>query len=169
MSINKVTLIGNLGKDPEVRYMPNGDAVANFSLATSETWKDKQTGERKEKTEWHKVVVFGKLAEIAGEFVRKGSKLYIEGKLQTRKWQGQDGQDKYTTEVVLQGFGCVLEMLNKVEAQHQGAIAQQQQPPMQQQPQQQAAPQYQQPQQSALQQQAPQYQQAPQPQQYNGG
>jgi len=98
--INKVILIGNLGKDPEVRYMPSGGAVANLTLATSENWKDKSTGENQERTEWHRVVMFGRLGEIAGEYLKKGSKVYIEGKLQTRKWQGQDGQDRYTTEIV---------------------------------------------------------------------
>ena len=98
--INKVILIGNLGRDPEVRYSPNGAAIANLSVATSESWKDKNTGEQVEKTEWHRVVMFRRLAEIAGEYLKKGSKVYIEGKLQTRKWQGQDGQDRYTTEIV---------------------------------------------------------------------
>lgn len=97
--VNKVILIGNLGSDPDVRYMPNGGAVANFSLATSESWKDKQTGEMKEQTEWHRVSLFGRLAEIAGEYLRKGSKVYIEGSLRTRKWQDQSGQDRYTTEI----------------------------------------------------------------------
>lgn len=98
--INKVILIGNLGQDPEVKYMPSGDAVANISIATSESWKDKQTGENVEKTEWHRVVFFKRLAEIAGEYLKKGSKIYIEGKLQTRKWQAQDGSDRYSTEIV---------------------------------------------------------------------
>lgn len=98
--INKVILIGNLGRDPEVRYMPSGGAVANLAVATSETWKDKNTGENQERTEWHRVVMFGRLGEIAGEYLKKGSKVYLEGKLQTRKWQGQDGQDRYTTEIV---------------------------------------------------------------------
>lgn len=98
--INKVILIGNLGKDPETRYMPSGGAVTNLTLATSESWKDKQTGEQKENTEWHRIVFFNRLAEIAAEYLRKGSKVYIEGRLQTRKWQGQDGQDRYTTEIV---------------------------------------------------------------------
>lgn len=98
--INKVILIGNLGADPEVRYMPNGGAVANLRLATSESWKDKQTGEQQERTEWHRVVLYGRLGEIAGEYLKKGSKVYIEGRLQTRKWQGQDGQERYTTEIV---------------------------------------------------------------------
>lgn len=98
--INKVILIGNLGKDPDVRYMPNGQAVANITLATSESWKDKNSGEQQERTEWHRVVFFRRLAEIAGEYLKKGSKVYIEGKLQTRKWQDQNGQDRYTTEIV---------------------------------------------------------------------
>ncbi|GAA5219017.1 single-stranded DNA-binding protein [Corallincola platygyrae] len=98
--VNKVILVGNLGQDPEVRYMPNGAAVANFTVATSETWKDKQTGEQKEQTEWHRVTMYRRLAEIAGEYLRKGSKVYIEGRLQTRKWQDQQGQDRYTTEII---------------------------------------------------------------------
>ncbi len=98
--LNKVTLIGRLGADPEVRYMPTGGAVANINLATNFRWKDKQTGERKENTEWHRVVFFNRLAEIAGEYLKKGSQLYVEGRLQTRKWQGQDGQDRYTTEII---------------------------------------------------------------------
>ena len=99
--INKVILVGNLGQDPEIRYTADGRPIANFSVATSETWKDRNSGERREKTEWHRVVVFGKLAEICGEYLSKGRQVYIEGKLQTRKWQGQDGQDRYTTEVVV--------------------------------------------------------------------
>lgn len=98
--INKVILVGNLGTDPEVRYMPNGNAVATLALATSDTWKDKQTGERQERTEWHRVVCFNRLGEIAGEYLRKGSKIYIEGSLRTRKWQDQNGNDRYTTEIV---------------------------------------------------------------------
>lgn len=98
--VNKVILIGNLGQDPEVNYMPSGDAVTNISIATSEQWKDKQTGEVQERTEWHKVVFFKRLAEIVGEYLKKGSKVYIEGSLRTRKWQGQDGQDRYSTEIV---------------------------------------------------------------------
>jgi len=98
--INKVILIGNIGKDPEVRYSPNGAAIANISVATSEEWKDKNTGEKVSKTEWHRIVMFKRLAEIAGEYLKKGSKVYIEGKLQTRKWQDKDGNDKYTTEIV---------------------------------------------------------------------
>ena len=97
--INKVIIVGNLGGDPETRYMPSGSAVTNMTVATNESWKDKQTGEQKERTEWHKVVMFDRLAEIAAEYLRKGSQVYIEGKLQTRKWQGKDGQDRYTTEV----------------------------------------------------------------------
>jgi len=110
--VNKVIILGNLGKDPEVRFMPNGGGVANLTIATSETWKDKQTGEQKEKTEWHRVVMFGKLAEIAGEYLKKGSKVYIEGSLQTRKWTNQQGQDQYTTEVVVQGFNGTMQMLD---------------------------------------------------------
>lgn len=98
--INKVILIGNLGADPETRYMPSGGAVTNINVATSETWKDKQTGQPQERTEWHRCVFFNRLAEIAGEYLKKGSKVYIEGSLRTRKWQGQDGQDRYTTEIV---------------------------------------------------------------------
>ncbi|MCB1875562.1 MAG: single-stranded DNA-binding protein [Chromatiales bacterium] len=98
--VNKVILIGNLGNDPEVRYMPSGGAVANVSIATSETWKDKQSGDQQERTEWHRVVFFNRLAEIVGEYLRKGAKVYVEGSLRTRKWQGQDGQDRYTTEIV---------------------------------------------------------------------
>lgn len=99
--VNKVIIVGNLGQDPEVRYMPNGGAVANITLATSESWKDKNTGEQKEITEWHRVVMFGKLAEIAGEYLRKGSQVYIEGQFRTRKWQDQAGQDRWTTEIVV--------------------------------------------------------------------
>lgn len=98
--INKVILVGHLGRDPEVRYSPGGGAVANVTIATSDTWKDKQTGEQQDRTEWHRVVFFGRLAEIAGEYLRKGRQVYVEGRLQTRKWQGQDGQDRYTTEIV---------------------------------------------------------------------
>ncbi len=98
-SVNKVILVGNLGRDPEVKYMPNGDAVCNFSIATTETWKDKQ-GQKQEKTEWHNIVIFRKLAEIAGEYLKKGRPVYIEGRLQTRKWQTKEGDDRYTTEIV---------------------------------------------------------------------
>lgn len=98
-SLNKVEIIGNLGNDPEVRYMPSGGAVANLSIATTESWKDKNTGEKKEQTEWHRVVIFGKLAEVAGEYLRKGSKVFIEGGLRTRKWTDQQGVERYTTEI----------------------------------------------------------------------
>lgn len=111
-SVNKVILVGNLGADPDIRNTQGGDKIANFTVATSERWKDKNTGEQREKTEWHRVVIFGKTAEIAERFLHKGSKVYIEGKLQTRKWQDQSGADKYTTEVVIQGFGGVLTMLD---------------------------------------------------------
>ena len=161
--INKVIVVGNLGNDPEMRYMPNGNAVANITVATSESWKDKTTGEQKEKTEWHRVAIFGKLAEIAGQYLRKGSQVYIEGQLQTRKWQDQSGQDRYTTEIVVQGFNGVMQMLGGKSGgnnegwgqpvQPQQAPQQQQQPPMQQRPMQQ-------------QQRPPMQQQAPQ-QQYN--
>jgi single-strand DNA-binding protein len=98
-SVNKVILVGNLGADPESRYMPNGDAVVNIRLATTESWKDKASGEKKELTEWHRVVFYRKLAEIAGQYLKKGSQVYIEGRIRTRKWQDKDGQDRYTTEV----------------------------------------------------------------------
>jgi single-strand DNA-binding protein len=98
--VNKVILIGNLGQDPEVKYMPSGGAVTNVTIATSETWKDKSSGEKQERTEWHRVVFFQRLAEIAGEYLKKGSKVYVEGRLQTRKWQDKDGQDRYTTEII---------------------------------------------------------------------
>lgn len=112
-SVNKVILIGNLGRDPEVRSFQNGGKVCNLRIATSETWKDRNTGERREKTEWHSVAIFQEgLVRIAEQYLRKGSKVYIEGALQTRKWQDQSGQDKYSTEVVLQGYGGVLTMLD---------------------------------------------------------
>lgn len=98
-SLNKVLLIGNLGADPEIRYMPNGDAVTNVRLATTDSWKDKASGDRREITEWHRVVFYRRLAEIAGEYLRKGSSVYIEGRIRTRKWQDKDGQDRYTTEI----------------------------------------------------------------------
>jgi|SRR5579863_8076915 len=98
--VNKVILIGNLGKDPEIRYAPNGGAVANVTVATSESWKDKATGEKQERTEWHRVVFFGRLAEIVGEYLKKGAQVYLEGRLQTRKWQDKEGKERYTTEVV---------------------------------------------------------------------
>jgi len=113
--INKVILVGNLGQDPEIRYTPDGRPIANFSIATSETWNDKNTGERREKTEWHRVVVFGKLAEICGEYLSKGRQVYIEGKLQTRKWQTKEGQDRWTTEVVVDMRGT-MQMLGPREA-----------------------------------------------------
>ncbi|SCB89810.1 single-strand binding protein [Gilliamella bombicola] len=109
--INKVILVGHLGQDPEVRYMQNGNVVANFSIATSESWKDKQTNETRDRTEWHRVIIFGKLAEIAGEYCKKGSQVYLEGQLQTRKWQDQSGQDRYTTEVVINPIGGTLQIL----------------------------------------------------------
>ena len=109
-SVNKVILVGNLGADPEVRNLPSGGKVVNLSIATSENWKDKNTGERREKTEWHRVVIFSEgLARVAESYLRKGSKVYIEGQLQTRKWQDQSGQDKYSTEIVLQGFMTLLD------------------------------------------------------------
>ncbi len=110
--INKVILVGNLGKDPEVRYTTDEKPIANITLATSETWKDKSSGERKEKTEWHRVVFFGGVANIVKQYLRKGSKVYIEGKVQTRKWQDNSGQDRYTTEVVVDGFNGVMQMLD---------------------------------------------------------
>lgn len=164
--VNKVILVGNLGNDPEVRYMPNGGAVANITIATSETWRDKATGENREKTEWHRVVLFGKLAEVAGEYLRKGSQVYIEGQLQTRKWQNQQGQDQYTTEIVVQGFNGVMQMLGGRQnqggqgmgapmggQQQQGGWGQPQQPAAQN-----FAPQQQQQQQAPAQQPAPQQQ-----------
>ncbi|KLQ32529.1 single-stranded DNA-binding protein [Enterobacter bugandensis] len=108
--VNKVILVGNLGQDPEVRYMPSGGAVANITIATSESWRDKQTGEQKEQTEWHRVVLFGKLAEVAGEYLKKGSQVYIEGQLRTRKWTDQQGVEKYTTEIVV-NVGGTMQML----------------------------------------------------------
>lgn len=151
--INKVILVGNCGQDPETRYLPSGGAVTNVSIATSETWKDKQTGQPQERTEWHRVVFFNRLGEIAGEYLKKGSKVYVEGSLRTRKWQGQDGQDRYTTEIV----ASEMQMLDSRTGDQGGYGGQQQQ---YQQPQQQPQQQYQQPQQ----QQAPQQpQSAPQP------
>ncbi len=112
-SVNKVILVGNLGKDPEVRRMTSGDPVVNLSVATSESWRDKASGERKEKTEWHRVVIFNKnLAEVAEKYLRKGAKVYVEGQLQTRKWTDKDGAEKYSTEVVLQNFRGELTMLD---------------------------------------------------------
>ena len=114
-TVNKVILIGNLGRDPETRYMPDGGAITNISIATTDKWKDK-AGEMQEKTEWHRVAFFGKLAEIAGEYLKKGSQVYVEGRLQTRKWQDKEGQDKYTTEVVAN----VMQMLGSRQGQGQG-------------------------------------------------
>jgi len=159
--VNKVIIVGNLGQDPEVRFMPNGSAVANFTVATSESWKDKQTGEQKEKTEWHRIVIYQRLAEIAGEYLKKGSKVYLEGRLQTRKWQNQQGADQYTTEIV-------ANEMQMLDSRGQGGMQQgggfQQQAP-QSAPQQQGGftPQgqqagFQQPQQGGFQQQAPQQQ-----------
>src|SRR6202521_4465700 len=120
-SVNKVILIGNLGKDPEIRRMQDGRPIANFSVATSETWRDKETGERKEKTEWHRVVIFNEgLAKIAEQYLKKGSKVYLEGSLQTRKWQDQSGQDRYSTAVVLQGFNSVVTMLDRASGSGSG-------------------------------------------------
>ncbi|MCW8332436.1 single-stranded DNA-binding protein [Vibrio sp. SCSIO 43135] len=168
--VNKVILVGNLGNDPEIRYMPSGGAVANITIATSESWRDKATGEQREKTEWHRVALFGKLAEVAGEYLRKGSQVYVEGQLQTRKWQDQSGQDRYTTEVVVQGFNGVMQMLGGRgqgggqpqgmggQPQQQGGWGQPQQPAMQHQP----AQQHQQPAQKQAPQQAqPQYNEPP--------
>lgn len=138
--VNKVIILGTLGQDPEVRYMPNGGAVANVSVATSESWNDKATGEKKEQTEWHRVVIFGKLAEIAGEYLRKGSQVYFEGQLRTRKWTDNAGVEKYTTEIVIQQMGGVMQMIGgkrddsqqqrQQSGQQQGARSGQQQPPM---------------------------------------
>jgi single-strand DNA-binding protein len=118
-SVNKVILIGNLGKDPETRHAPSGDAICNISVATTETWKDKATGERREATEWHRVVFFGRTAEVAAQYLRKGSQVYIEGRLQTRKWQDQNGQDRYTTEI----RGDAMKMLGARESGGSGNAA----------------------------------------------
>ncbi|EGM9638938.1 TPA: single-stranded DNA-binding protein [Escherichia coli] len=125
--INKVILIGNLGQDPDIRYMPNGGAVASIALATSETWRDKTTGEMREQTEWHRVVLFGKLAEVASEYLRKGAQVYIEGQLRTRKWTDQTGQERYTTEVVVH-TGGTMQMLGSRQNSAQGGRGQPQQP-----------------------------------------
>ncbi|ERF77260.1 single-stranded DNA-binding protein [Gallibacterium anatis] len=119
--INKVIIVGNLGTEPEVRTMPNGEAVANISVATSESWIDKNTGEKRELTEWHRIVFYRRQAEIVGEYLRKGSKVYVEGRLRTRKWQDQNGQDRYTTEIQ----GDILQMLNSRTERYQGEVAQQ--------------------------------------------
>ncbi|MDH1897805.1 single-stranded DNA-binding protein [Aeromonas caviae] len=126
--INKVILIGNLGQDPEVRYMSGGKAVTSITLATSETWRDKQTGEAKERTEWHRVVFMGMLAEVAGKHLKKGSQVYAEGKLRTRKWQDQSGQERYTTEVLVDSFTGVLQMLGGKPQQGSSQKAQSQPP-----------------------------------------
>jgi single-strand DNA-binding protein len=144
--VNRVIIIGNLGKDPEVRYTADGKAVASLTVATSESWKD-QSGQVQEKTEWHRISIFGKLAEIAGEYLRKGSQAYFEGKLQTRKWTNKEGQDQYTTEIVLDPFNGVMQMLggkgdnsgqqsqqNQAQPQQNQAVPQQQRPQQNQQP-----------------------------------
>lgn len=149
--VNKVIIVGNCGQDPEVRYSPSGMCFCNVSIATSESWKDKQSGEQKERTEWHRVVLQGKLAEIAGEYLKKGSQAYFEGKLQTRKWQDQSGQDKYTTEIVVDSFTGVMQLLGGKPQGQQGqqqAGTQQQRQQAQQQwasPQQQRQPAYNEP------------------------
>jgi single-strand DNA-binding protein len=112
--INKVILIGNLGATPELKYAAGGNAILNLSLATSETWTDKNTGQKQEKTEWHRVVLFGKLAELVSKYCNKGSKLYVEGKLQTRKWTNKEGKDQYTTEVIVSGFNGTVQMLDSI-------------------------------------------------------
>lgn len=142
--VNKVIILGRIGQDPEIRFMPNGNAVANISVATSEKWKDKQTGQQQESTEWHRVVVFGKLAEICGEYLRKGSEVYFEGKLKTRKWTDQQGVEKYTTEIIVDINGQ-MQMLGGGNNQSQQSNNQSQggynAPQQQQRPQQQSAPQ----------------------------
>lgn len=164
--INKVILVGNLGQDPETKYMPSGGAVTNVSVATSETWKDKNTGQPQERTEWHRVVFFNRLAEIAGEYLKKGSKVYVEGSLRTRKWQGQDGQDRYTTEIVASEMQMLDGRGDGGGNYNQGGYDQTPQQQPQRQPMQQQQGGYQQPaQQQAQQQQAPQQQ----PQQPAGG
>ena len=126
--INKVILVGNLGAKPEIKYASNGNAISNLSVATSESWTDKSTGQKQERTEWHRVSLFGKVAEIAGQYLDKGSKVYVEGKLQTRKWQDQNGQDRYTTEVVISGFSGTLQMLDRRDDMNSSAPSQQSQP-----------------------------------------
>ena len=126
--INKVILVGNLGAKPEIKYASNGNAISNLSVATSESWTDKSTGQKQERTEWHRVSLFGKVAEIAGQYLDKGSKVYVEGKLQTRKWQDQSGQDRYTTEVVISGFNGTLQMLDRRDDMNSNATVQQSQP-----------------------------------------
>nr|DAP79641.1 MAG TPA: Single strand binding protein [Caudoviricetes sp.] len=129
--VNRVIIIGRLGQDPEVRYSPSGTAFANLIVATSEQWRDKQTGEQKEQTEWHRVVMSGKLVEIASEYLRKGSEVYLEGKLRTRKWQDQSGQDRFTTEVIV-GVGGTMQMLGGIGGSKQQAASRQSQKPQQQ-------------------------------------
>ena len=126
--INKVILVGNLGAKPEIKYASNGNAISNLSVATSESWTDKSTGQKQERTEWHRVSLFGKVAEIAGQYLDKGSKVYVEGKLQTRKWQDQNGQDRYTTEVVISGYSGTLQMLDRRDVMNSNAPSQQSQP-----------------------------------------
>ena len=133
--INKVILVGNLGAKPEIKYASNGNAISNLSVATSESWNDKSTGQKQERTEWHRVSLFGKVAEIAGQYLDKGSKVYVEGKLQTRKWQDQNGQDRYTTEVVISGFSGTLQMLDRRDDMNSSAPSQQSQPQAQSAPQ----------------------------------
>jgi single-strand DNA-binding protein len=123
--VNKVILVGNLGADPETRYMPSGGAVTNLRIATADSWKDKQTGEKQERTEWHRVVLFNRLAEVAAEYLRKGSQVYLEGRIQTRKWQGQDGQDRYSTEIVANE----MQMLGKASGGGGGSGGYQSAPP----------------------------------------
>ena len=130
--INKVILVGNLGAKPEIKYASNGNAISNLSIATSESWTDKSTGQKQERTEWHRVSLFGKVAEIAGQYLDKGSKVYVEGKLQTRKWQDQSGQDRYTTEVVISGYSGTLQMLDRRDDMNSNTPVQQSQPQTQQ-------------------------------------
>ena len=126
--INKVILVGNLGAKPEIKYASNGNAISNLSVATSESWTDKSTGQKQDRTEWHRVSLFGKVAEIAGQYLDKGSKVYVEGKLQTRKWQDQNGQDRYTTEVVVSGFSGTLQMLDRRDDMNSNSATQNSQP-----------------------------------------
>jgi len=126
--INKVILVGNLGAKPEIKYASNGNAISNLSVATSESWTDKSTGQKQDRTEWHRVSLFGKVAEIAGQYLDKGSKVYVEGKLQTRKWQDQNGQDRYTTEVVVSGFNGTLQMLDRRDDMNSNPASQSSQP-----------------------------------------
>ena len=154
-SINKVILVGNLGQDPEVKYMPSGGAVTNISIATTDSWTDKSSGQKQEKTEWHRVVFFNRLAEIVGEYLRKGSQVYIEGSLRTRKWQDQSGQDKYTTEIVAREMQMLGSRAGGSSDFQQSNAPQQQ------------APQGGAPQQNAPQQNAPQQQQSAPPQNFD--